>query len=126
MVTGVHAEETGSLTLQCHINEENVHHFTGDTYAILPVAELVLDEGNAEYVMHEEFASFDFDWSELSASQLNEYALEMAETADFSSSKQGVTDETGEVVFYDLEPAMYLVKRIETQKEMKLIMLIRC
>ena len=114
MFTGVHAEETGSLTLQCHINEDEVLYFVGDTYAVLPVADLILDEGDAGYVMRDEFVSFDCDWDELTASQLNDYALEMAEKADFSSSKQGVTDETGEVVFYDLKPAMYLVKRIET------------
>ena len=113
MFTGVHAEETGSLTLQCHINgEEGKHYFAGDTYAILPVADLVLDEGNAAYVMREDFASFDCDWNTVSASELKDMAEEMVETADFSTALQAASNADGEVYFSNLEPALYLIDRV--------------
>ena len=118
MFTGVHAEETGSLTLQCHINgEEGKHYFAGDTYAIIPVADLVLDEGNAEYVMREGYEEYSCDWSELSSSELKDIASEMKETADFTTALQAMTDSKGELCFDTLEPALYLVDRVETAVE---------
>lgn len=117
-VSEVDAEETGSLTLQCHIkDEEGAHYFAGDTYAILPVADLVLDEGNATYVMREDFVSFDCDWNELSASQLKDMAEEMAEVADFSNAMRVDTDDEGVAYFESLAPALYLIDRVETTEE---------
>ena len=114
----IKAEETGSLTLHCHITDEDgTRYFVNDTYAILPVADVEFEEGNAEYVMRDGFEVFDCEWSELSASQLKEKAKEIADEADFSTAIQAMTDDSGEVVFENLEPALYLVDRIEVAEE---------
>ena len=66
LALGVSAQDAlGILTLDCHIPlESGVRPLAGDTYALVPVADAVVEEGPAiSYTTRPEFAAFDCNWA---------------------------------------------------------------
>ena len=94
----------GSLELRCSIERENhTVLLAGDEYALCMVA----------------YSFADCDWTQCSASQLREKALQLAPNAqkrkDFAATQR--TDANGTVIFRDLTPGLYLVIRTKPASE---------
>ncbi len=119
LALGVSAQDAlGILTLDCHISlESGVRPLAGDTYALVPVADAVVEEGPAiSYTTRPEFAAFDCNWAAQSASQLHKTAIAMQDTAQklTDGCPTGVTDADGRLTLKNLEPCLYLVLRVQT------------
>lgn len=79
--------------------------------ALLRVASLESDRGAAVYTTLSPFDDVTVNWDGMTAAQSEEAARQMKQTAQERSvpARQAKTDSTGQAVFTDLEPGMYLV-----------------
>ena len=110
----------GSLELRCSIERENhTVLLAGDEYALCMVATLEESQGELQYQTLPAYSFADCDWTQCSASQLREKALQLAPNAqkrkDFAATQQ--TDANGTVIFRDLTPGLYLVIRTKPASE---------
>ena len=110
----------GSLELRCSIERENNTVFLArDEYSLCMVATLEESRGELQYQTLPAYSFADCDWTQCSASQLRENALQLAPKAqkrkDFAATQQ--TDANGTVIFRDLTPGLYLVIRTKPAPE---------
>lgn len=110
----------GSLELRCSIERENhTVLLAGDEYALCMVATLEESQGELQYQTLPAYSFADCDWTQCSASQLREKALQLAPNAqkrkDFAATQR--TDANGTVIFRDLTPGLYLVIRTKPASE---------
>ena len=110
----------GSLELRCSIERENNTVFLArDEYSLCMVATLEESRGELQYQTLPAYSFADCDWTQCSASQLRENALQLAPKAqkrkDFAATQQ--TEANGTVIFRDLTPGLYLVIRTKPAPE---------
>ena len=91
----------------------------GDTYGLVCVADVTYDAAAGtitSYATRDAFASFGYDWSNMKSSELDEAAKSLASHADEKNlyERTAVSDASGSVGFWGLEPGLYLVARIAT------------
>ena len=116
---GVCARQAGgSLRLICHVQQgEQAIPLGGDTYAIVQIAAVTLQQGTSAPVLHyqtkQDFAAFACDWDALTDQQRQAKAAALEDHARqnnlLGTTRQ--TDEAGEVVFDGLDRGLYLVVR---------------
>ena len=110
------AASVGSITLDCRVNGMPL---VGDTYGLVCVADVTCDEAAGvitSYATRDAFVSFDYDWPNMKASELDEAAKALASHASEKSLYEctAVSDASGNVGFWGLEPGLYLVARVAT------------
>ena len=110
------AASAGSITLDCRVNGVPL---VGDTYGLVRVADVTYDEAAGtitSYATRDAFASFGYDWPNMKASELDEAAKALASHAGEKNlyERTAVSDASGSVGFWGLEPGFYLVARIAT------------
>lgn len=108
----------GALHLNCKLqsNEQQIV-FTGDKYALVKIADVFVDDtGELVYQTLPVYQQHDCDWNALTAVQMKEKAKTLAAIAVQHKKyvATAVVDQQGQAVFTELEPALYLVIRIET------------
>lgn len=109
--------EKCSLTLRCVYSVEGGKRvLSDDEYSMVKIADAELTEDAAVYSTLKAFRSFDCDWPNTAASELDDIAEELShfckENRLFTSS--ALTDTKGELTFNDLAPGLYLVSRTKT------------
>ena len=110
------AAPVGSITLDCRVNGMPL---AGDTYGLVCVSNVTYDEvagAITSYQTHDTFVSFGYDWPIMKSSALDEAAKALATYAGEKSlyERTAVSDASGNVGFWGLEPGFYLVSRIAT------------
>ena len=110
------AAPVGSITLDCRVNGMPL---AGDTYGFVRVANVTYDEAAGtitSYATRDAFASFGYDWPNMKSSELDEAAKALASYAGEKNlyESTAVSDASGNVGFWGLEPGLYLVARIAT------------
>lgn len=90
-----------------------------NSHRLCMVATLEESQGELQYQTLPAYSFADCDWTQCSASQLREKALQLAPNAqkrkDFAATQQ--TDANGTVIFRDLTPGLYLVIRTKPASE---------
>lgn len=91
----------------------------GDTYGLRCVADVTYDAAAGtitSYATRDAFASFGYDWPNMKSSELDEAAKSLASHAGEKNlyERTAVSDASGSVGFWGLEPGLYLVARIAT------------
>ena len=110
------AAPVGFIMLDCRVNGMPL---AGDTYGLVCVADVIYDANAGvitSYQTRDAFAFFDYDWSNMKSSELDEAAKALASHAGEKSlyAHTAVSDASGCVGFWGLEPGFYLVSRIAT------------
>lgn len=108
------AAPVGFITLDCRVNGVPLAY---DTYGLACVADVTYDADAgtiASYQTRDAFASFGYDWPNMKASELDEAAKALAAFAGENDlyDLTSVSDASGRVGFWGLEPGLYLVARI--------------
>ena len=108
------AAPVGSITLDCRVNGVPLAY---DTYGLACVADVTYDADAGtitSYQTRDAFASFGYDWPNMKASELDEAAKALAAFAGENDlyDLTSVSDASGRVGFWGLEPGLYLVARI--------------
>ncbi|MDN0055808.1 hypothetical protein [Collinsella ihumii] len=108
----------GSIVLDCRVTQDGrTVVLAGDTWGIARVASVEIDAAAGVIVGYEPvepFERFDYAWGDMSASQVDEAAKDLARYAtenDLYTARRA-TDADGAVGFWNLEPGLYLVNRI--------------
>lgn len=110
---------TGSLRLNCHVNvDDRSIPLADDTYAIVKIAQITVQEEPAEliYKTMPDFVHFDYDWANLDDKARRQAAGELAEYTQENPAlltQTETTDKNGELLFSPLEPGLYLVVRTQ-------------
>lgn len=110
------AASWGSITLDCRVSGVPL---AGDTYGLVCVADVTYDAAAGtitSYATRDAFASFGYDWPNMKSSELDEAAKSLASHAGEKNlyERTAVSDASGSVGFWGLEPGLYLVARIAT------------
>lgn len=110
------AASWGSITLDCRVGGVPL---AGDTYGLVCVADVTYDAAAGtitSYATRGAFASFGYDWPNMKSSELDEAAKSLASHAGEKNlyERTAVSDASGSVGFWGLEPGLYLVARIAT------------
>ena len=110
------AASAGFITLDCRVSGVPL---AGDTYGLVCVADVTYDAAAGtitSYATRDAFASFGYDWPNMKASELDEAAKALASHAGEKNlyERTAVSDASGSVGFWGLEPGFYLVARIAT------------
>ena len=108
------AASVASITLDCRVNGVPL---AGDTYGLVCLADVTYDASSGtitSYATREAFAPFDYDWSNMKSSELDEAAKFLASHAGEKSlyERTAVSGSSGSVGFWGLDPGLYLVARI--------------
>ena len=112
-------QATGSLRLDCHVNvDDRKIPLADDTYAIVKIADITVEGNPIEltYQVTQDFKDFSYEWDKLDNEARRQAALELETYVKEHPqliTRTGVTDEDGVVGFSKLEPALYLVSRIQ-------------
>lgn len=97
----------------------NTEGFTDDTFAIQKIASASISNLDITYVIEDDYINYDCDWLSLNTSQLKEKTkeLETVSRNNQNYTATGKTNESGVCVFTGLEPGLYLVYRLEGNKD---------
>ena len=97
----------------------NTEGFTDDTFAIQKIASASISGLDISYVIEDDYINYDCDWLSLNTSQLKEKTkeLETVSRNNQNYTATGKTNESGVCVFTGLEPGLYLVYRLEGNKD---------
>lgn len=102
----------GKLTIE-------IEDYFDDTFVLQKIATANISGVDITYVVEDKYVDYDCDWLSLNSSELKEMAKELEEASrnnqDFTSTCK--TNESGVCVFTDLEPGLYLVYRLEGNKD---------
>ena len=111
-------EPEGSITLDCvTVRKGETVYLAGDEYSLCKIADLSIITENGKtsfiYEIRLEFVTYDCDWTEQTASQLNAKAKNMAVNAAQNNLYQSslITDEYGKGTFSNLSNGLYLISR---------------
>ena len=112
------AQQTaGSLRLDCHINVDGRSiPLADDTYAIVKIADITVGATQLTYQVTQDFEDFSYEWDKLGNEARHQVALELetyVKEHPHLLTRTETTDEDGIVCFAQLEPALYLVSRIQ-------------
>lgn len=102
----------GKLTIK-------VEGFADDTFAIQKIASASISGLDITYVIEDDYINYDCDWLSLNTSQLKEKTkeLETVSRNNQNYTATGKINELGICVFNGLEPGLYLVYRLEGNKD---------
>lgn len=102
----------GKLTIE-------IEDFFDDTFAIQKIASASISGLDITYVIENDYINYDCDWLSLNTSQLKEKTkeLETASRNNQNYTATGKINESGVCVFNGLEPGLYLVYRLEGNKD---------
>lgn len=97
----------------------NTEGFTDDTFAIQKIASASISGLDITYVIENDYINYDCDWLSLNTSQLKEKTkeLETVSRNNQNYTATGKINELGICVFNGLEPGLYLVYRLEGNKD---------
>ena len=110
---------TGDLRLDCHVNvDDRSIPLANDTYAVVKIADITVEEDPVRFTYQaaQGFQDFSYRWGELDDQDRRQAALELeAYVKEHPElvTRTGTTDQDGALSFSRLEPALYLVSRIQ-------------